>query len=211
VNDLAMLAAAIGVGLGVSAPLGPVALIALRRGLSGDGAGSALTGCGAGMADAVIIVVSLTAAAGVTALLAAWRMPMAIGGGFVLIALGVAGMRGRKRLHANNPVAARRAGRRLLYALEGFGVAITNPGNITGVSAVALTALLRPSVAQPDLYAIGGFVLGSQIWWVGLGFASARFGERLAGVWIRRASFGLSLLLGAGGMVMVVWALAGLI
>lgn len=206
---MAMLAVAIGVGLGVSAPLGPVALIALRRGLSGDGAGSALTGCGAGIADAVIIVVSLTAVAGLAPLLAAWRTPMAIGGGFILFVLGVAGLRGRERLHANAPMQTRRPGRRLLYALEGFGVAITNPGNITAVSAVALTALLRPKVAQPDLYAIGGFIVGSQTWWVGLGFASARFSKQLAGVWIRRASFGLSLLLGAGGMIMVAWALAG--
>lgn len=210
-NDGLMLATACLVGLGVSAPLGPVALLALRRGLAGDGGGAALTGCGAGLADGVIVFATLAASALVKETLEAWRLPLSLVGGGILIVLAVAGAQIR------SPEVGEAGGnpeplwRRFVQAGEGFGIAITNPGNIAAVSAVTLTALARPGVVQPDLYAWMGFVLGSQIWWIGLGFGSARLLDRLAVYWLRRATLGMSWALGLLGLTMIGWAVTSLL
>lgn len=212
ITDIMMFVLATIVGLGVSAPLGPVALLALRRGLSGDGPGAAVTGCGAGLADILIVSLTLMAASTLSTIIESHRGMLMIAGGLVLVTLGIIGARSDVAPIGSAPSdRPQRLLKRLRFALEGFGIAMTNPGNIAAISAVALSMLVRPVPSQPDGAALLGFFLGSQTWWIGVGFGSARLGGQLAGRWVRRASVVLSLIIGLIGVVMVGWAITDLL
>jgi threonine/homoserine/homoserine lactone efflux protein len=151
-----------GVGVALAAPIGPINIEIVRRGLSGGFRHGWLVGCGAVTADTIYctaVVSGLAPLAGSSTL----RAPLLLAGAIVLSYLGVVGLRATRRgehLPAHPP-SARRS-----YA-TGFIMAIANPFGIIywlsiGAALVASAVGRAGASAAPLL--IGGVFAGILCW-----------------------------------------------
>jgi len=162
------------IGILLSAPLGPVAVLAIRRGLERGWAPAAVTGLGAAVSDTFYSALSLYAAARLLETLAHWHRPIYLAAALVLLAAVILTLRQRIDIAPGAPVnpALPR------MALDGLLIALLNPANILGVSSTVVTfAGLAPSPDAPATLA--GIALAAGLWWTGLALAAARFRHRI--------------------------------
>jgi threonine/homoserine/homoserine lactone efflux protein len=202
----ALLAQSMLIGLSIAAPVGPIGLLVIQRTLQQGVAVGLATGLGAAVADAVYGAVGAFGVAGLIAVLAGTRRPLALaGGGFLLwlawrtwhappagAAAEVAGWRGR---------------RGLLGAFGGtFLLTLSNPATILSFVAVFGALAGQGAPVKPWLM-VAGVLLGSALWWLlltaGVSRLRARFDAR-ARVFVNRAS---ALLLAAFAL----WQWAGVL
>ena len=180
-----LLAKALGVGLLLAVPVGPIGLLCLRRSLTlGMTAGMAV-GLGAATADGIyagIAAFALGAAAPAIAD-AAW---LGVVGGAALIAIGLKDILHRETATAPPTLQAHMG----VYAGTVL-LTMTNPATVLTFAAVIVGLGLVPDLASrlDGLVFVAGVFLGSTGWWVILSGVGGRLGDRLpAGAirWTRR-------------------------
>ncbi|MFN3514650.1 MAG: LysE family translocator [Phenylobacterium sp.] len=180
---------ACGVGLAVAAPVGPMALLCMRRTLTrGWGQGLA-TGAGIAVGDACFAAVAALGLAGVSAFMLAHQEPLHLAAGLFLIWLGLKTFfRKAEEAEAVRPESASLAG-----AFAGSVLlTLTNPPTIIMFAAV-FAALAPAHGFQPATAAVtvAGVFTGSMLWWIGMVavVAAARHAVgRRARRWIDRVS-----------------------
>lgn len=184
-GSLILLATAAGLGLLLAVPVGPLALLCLRRSLTLGMKAGLVTGLGVATADAVYATVAAFAlgAAGAFIEESAWLGPL---GGLALIALGV-----RDVFH--RATEARPATLRAHMGAWAGALLLTlaNPATILTFAAVIVGLGLVPDLASvfDRLLFVAGVFLGSAGWWVVLSAAGGSLGNRLPpGIvpWTRR-------------------------
>lgn len=190
-ETLLLLLRAMGVGLLVAAPVGPIGLLTIQRTLQRGRAAGLATGLGAAVADAVYGAIGAFGVHGLISWLQGARVPLALGGGLLLLWLAwrtwhspVAGQ-----------AAATREARDLLGLFAGtFVLTLSNPATI--LSFIAVFGALAGGGVQPasPLPMVLGVALGSAAWWLLLSAGVAAVRERFDAVWrqrVNRVSAGL--------------------
>lgn len=172
---LFLLIKAVGIGLLLAVPVGPLGLLCLRRSLTLGAMAGLVTGLGVATADAIYAAAAAFALGAVGGFIEdAWWLGAA--GGLVLIGLGLKDLLYRG---APPPVASLRAH---IGAWAGAVLlTLANPATILTFAAVIVGLGLVPDLASPleGLVFVAGVFAGSALWWVMLSTAAGRLGGRL--------------------------------
>lgn len=183
VEAILLLGKGVAAGMVLSAPLGPVALLCVRRSLLYGHMAGLVSGLGAAVADMLYACVAAFGLTVISEWLERHRAMIDLVGGSLLILLGVYLLvkrpkpRGEPSARQMEPMDAPHA-----FAAT-FVLTISNP--ITLVTFLVLFNYLRAGDLgeRPELAAllVGGVFAGSMIWWLSLSFGGARFGAGLTG------------------------------
>lgn len=170
-----LFAKAVGIGLLLAAPVGPIGLLCLRRSLTlGTGAGMAV-GLGAATADAAYAAIAVFALATAAPFIAdmGWLKPI---GGAVLIAIGL-----RDAIKRVEPVAPTSLRGHLGVYAGAVILTLTNPATILTFAAIIVGLGLVPDMAssREGLIFVGGVFFGSTVWWIVLSTVGGTVGGRL--------------------------------
>lgn len=182
---------ALGIGIAVAAPVGPMSLLCMRRTLAQGWRQGMAVGLGIAAGDATYGLVAGLGLAGVSAFMLAHQKPLHLAAGLVLVWLGLRTWRQAARAGEVAPAdaavggLARTCGGALLLTL-------TNPMTIVMFAAV-LAALAPKGGMSPAgaLATVAGVFLGSLLWWCGVVGAVAAFRHAIGPkvrAWIDRAT-----------------------
>jgi threonine/homoserine/homoserine lactone efflux protein len=167
------------IGFSVAAPVGPIALLIMRRSLNEGRLAGFISGLGAATAD---LVCGLTAALGlsaITTLINSHRTSLQLVGGIFMIWLGVHAFRAKDPASA----AQRPLHERNLFLAYVFTFLLTmaNPLTLLGmVGVVAAAGVGGPTYSHADTVVLGGGVfLGSAAWWLLLSNLAGWLGKKL--------------------------------
>ncbi len=192
---------ALGFGLAVAAPVGPMALLCMRRTLDQGWRAGLATGAGIASADALYAALAAFGLAGASRLLLAHATAFRLGAGAVLLWLGLSTLRGLAR-----PAPAAAAPRGSLY-LGALALTLANPPTI--LTFAALFTALAPAGGFPPAAALAttaGVLLGSALWWLFLVGLLAALGHALG----RRLRAAITLAAGTALALFGLATLAGL-
>jgi threonine/homoserine/homoserine lactone efflux protein len=188
--EIATFGKAIGIGLAIAAPVGPMAILCMRRTLaSGPRAGLA-TGLGIASGDGIYALVAALGLASIARFMLAYDRPLHIIAGLFLLYLGVRTFFAREPAETATPLPRQ-------SALAGYGSALlltlTNPPTI--ISFAAIFTVLAPASGfdvRSALITVAGVFAGSTLWWIiltaavslarhALGARTRRIIDRLSG------------------------------
>lgn len=187
---LTLFAKALGIGLLLAVPLGPIGLLCLRRSLTLGMAAGMAVGLGAATADGIYAAIAAFALGAAAPFIAeaGW---LGMVGGIALIAIGL-----RDVLHRDAPATPPGLrGHMGVYA----GVVLltlTNPATVLTFAAIILGLGLVPDMAAATEGAVfvAGVFIGSTLWWVLLSGFGGMVGDRLPPAairWTRRLAGGV--------------------
>lgn len=199
--DLSVLLTGLFLGLSIAAPVGPIAVLCIRRTLAEGRAVGFASGLGAAAADAMYGAVAAFGLTLVSDLLVSRGDWLRLVGGLFLCYLGV------KTLLARPAAAAAPARGGTLLAAFGstFALTVTNPMTILSFAAIfgGLGIAAGATFDRATLLVLGVFA-GSALWWLilsgGVGLLRSRLDQRLL-LWVNRVSglcialFGLGILI----------------
>lgn len=166
-----VLAAGLGFGLSVAAPVGPIGLICMNRTLASGFRYGFIGGLGTAAADACYGLLAVAGLYLVADWLQSYSLALEITGGLFVAYLGTVGL--LKAGSRSVTVAKYRGGKpssgeaapRLMHSFVSmFGLTLTNP--MTMLSFLALAASLQATAAADSLTLAAGIFLGSSVWWL---------------------------------------------
>lgn len=192
--DLSLFLKAMGIGLAVAAPVGPMSLLCMRTTLTRGLRHGLAIGGGIALADGIYGAVAAFGLAGLSAFMLAHQKPLHLAAGLFLIWLGLKSLWARS---AAGSTAKDFTGRSLLrnFATSVL-LTLTNPPTIIMFSAVF--AALTPAGgfhASDAAMTVAGVFAGSLLWWCGVVAVVTGLRHALgptARLWIDRVS-GLTL------------------
>lgn len=186
------------VGFALAAPMGPVAVLCVRRALARGQLQAFVAGLGAALADMAFGAVAGLGLTVISAFVLNYEMFIGLVGGLLVIALGVSTYRAPV-LVSEGAVVVKSLRRDFAAA---FTMAITNPA--TMIAAAGVFAAFGPvDVATAPLTALWlvlGVFSGSAIWWIILAAAVTTLRGRFIKTglpWLNRISGGIIALSGA--------------
>lgn len=188
------------VGVAVAAPVGPIALLCIKRTLDRGWPAGLASGLGVAVADASY---GLMVAAGLSAtgLLLAYATPMQLAGGLLIALLGaraiLAGM-----AHRETTAARSTAGGGLAAAFaSAWALTMANPTTILAFAGL-VAGLGASAAAQPGAayVLVAGVFFGSLTWWIVLTGAVALARARITPALMRWLDL-------ASGAVLLLWGL----
>lgn len=207
--DLGLLSKAIGIGIAIAAPVGPVAMLCIQRSLTRGWWPGIFTGLGAATADALLAAISIFGLSAVLATLldqVNWLQPAC---GTVLILMGIF-------IYLEKPATTFQKKREFPLQniisswISAFFITILNPATIFAFLAVFVGLKIGTDANHPtqEITIVCGVFIGASIWWLGLTTAAAKFGQKLsvnAISVVNRA--GGALVAGCGVLAFIDWAL----
>ncbi len=164
------------IGFSVSAPVGPIALLIMRRSLNEGRLCGFVSGLGAATADLVCGLVAALGISAVTRLIDSHHASIQLVGGLFMIGLGVHAFK------AKDPTAAtkRPVHERNLFLAYVFTFLLTMANPVTLLAmmgVVAATGVGGPAYSNLDTVILGGGIfLGSAAWWLLLSTLSSWLG-----------------------------------
>jgi threonine/homoserine/homoserine lactone efflux protein len=191
VFDTGLFFKCMGFGLAVAAPVGPMALLCMRRTLLRGWRHGLATGLGIALADACYALVAALGLATISAFMLAHQRPLHAAAGTYLLYLGVRSLSSRADAAAAAAEAPERSSWRAALA-SAILLTLTNPPTIIMFAAI-FAALAPASGFEPASAAttVGGVFAGSMLWWCGItagvGAFRGAIGRR-ARRWIDRVS-----------------------
>lgn len=198
--DLELATRAFLFGFLIAAPVGPIGMLCIQRGLQKGFIPALSGGVGTAAADAVYAALAAAGMTALTHMLAPFMTVLKLGGCAFLVWMGIQAIRLPVPVRADS---GSLSGDALETLLVTFGLTLANPATI--LSFVALFGNLGLAPAAPAIAiatAVAGVFLGSLAWWIILSAAVAGLREKIpAGVfpWINRAAgaalIGLALLM----------------
>lgn len=186
-ESLIILAKAAGIGLLLAVPVGPMALLCLRRSLTLGIAAGLVTGTGIATADAIYAAIAAFGLGAAAAFIAQFSWIGAVGG-LALIVLGL-----KDLLRADAAAAPPSRADHLGAYAGAVLLTLTNPATILTFAAIIVGLDLLPAMgalADRALFVLGVF-LGSALWWLVLSALGGVVGDRMpaaAVAWTRRAA-----------------------
>lgn len=194
------------IGLAVAAPVGPVNLICINRGLAYGAISGLVVGTGAALGDAVFAVLAAFGFATFTDMITASRDLIRLGGGVIMIAFAYFVWRAQPSM-TNEKQDFTPAWRQ---AIATFVMTISNPATLMGFTAIfAGTGFKTLGVQSAEHVAnstalVVGVWLGSMLWWAGVSLVAGRFKRRVSNemlVRINHISAVVLALFGVGAIV----------
>ncbi len=172
-NDLWWLLRGVAIGLAVAIPVGPIALLCMRRTLEGGFSVGFATGLGAALADLFYAGTAAFGIAAVEAVLLVYRTPLSFIGGIFLLALAA-------RTALSKTITIRevnlKTGGTLNAVVGGFVLTASNPLTVLGFVAIfaGFGAGRGLTDAGRSVSLVLGVFVGSTLWWMALTGVIAR-------------------------------------
>jgi threonine/homoserine/homoserine lactone efflux protein len=185
------------IGLSVAAPIGPMAMLTIRRTLERGLSAGLISGLGIACADATYGAIAALGLTSLSDLLLDYQRIIRLGGGVALLYIGW-----RILQSARRPVEARRESEpdQSLGRIAGtmYALTLSNPTTILSFAAIfgGLGLALSSSKAESALLVVSVFA-GSMLWWLGLCVLLTKLRTRLTPKWIARID------LAAGAIILV--------
>lgn len=188
------------VGLSISAPVGPMGLLCIRRTLAFGRLSGILTGLGVATADGTFSTLAAFGVAVISQVLTEHGLLFRLFGAMVLCLLGARIF--FSKIQAGTPETVLPAERRIRMYLTALLLALSNPLGILFFTAVfAGSGLADTNGSLPSaVLLVAGVASGSLLWWVLLSTVVSLLGRKLSPrtlSWINRASGLLIALFGA--------------
>ncbi|KQV81599.1 LysE family transporter [Rhizobium sp. Root1220] len=184
-------------GVIITAPLGPIGMLCINRTLDRGFLAGFSCGLGTAFGDASYALVAVTGIAVFEEAMSAAELPLALGGGLLLLWLGHRGL-------THDPVEAADIGAPGLFgtSVATFLLTISNPATILSFGALfAGFGLLDETRRFSSAAIVGGVFSGSLAWWFFLSGAVSMARERLSGDFTSKVMRGTSYLLIVFGFV----------
>jgi len=172
-NDFWWLLRGVAIGLAVAIPVGPIALLCMRRTLERGFAVGFATGLGAALADLFYASIAAFGIAAVETALLEYRTPLSFVGGFFLLALAA---RTALTRAINTKEVNTSTGGALSAGVSGFALTATNPLTVLGFVAIfaGFGAGRGLTDAGRAISLVLGVLAGSTLWWMALTGVIAR-------------------------------------
>ena len=205
--DLILFSKAIGIGIAIAAPVGPIAVMCVYRSLKYGWWPGFFTGLGAAAADALLAAISIF---GLSVALPKlfdrtnWFQPAC---GIILIILGAL-IYLEKPINANNKTTALQLRNLAGNWLSAFLVTVLNPATIFAFIAVFGGFKIGDSAVNSiqKITVVVGVFVGASIWWIGLTTAAARFRRGLNPKTMSAVNrFGGTVVVGFGVFTIIDW------
>jgi threonine/homoserine/homoserine lactone efflux protein len=198
--DLILFLKGIAVGLAIAAPVGPVAVLCIRRTIFYGRRYGIASGMGAVIADLLFGAVATFGLVAIARPLLEHQTPLRFVGGGFLLAMGIATWRKRPPPRDSQP-----SGHLLRAFLSAFLLTITNPITIFAFTAIfAGFDVVRPGMRHAQsLSLLAGVLLGTVLWWLGLTLFASLFRRRDANEefgWLYHLSGGLLVFFGLAAL-----------
>jgi len=191
------------IGLSISAPVGPMGLLCIRRTLASGRSCGMISGLGVATADAFYSSVAAFGLAAVSNLLLDWRVPLRLAGGIALCALGARIFFEKAAVEKDNTTPTPT---RLLGSYSSMlALALSNPIGILFFTAVFAGWGLADTGGNfaGALLLVCGVFLGSLSWWIILSTGVHLLGRRLSPAILRRISQASGLLIALFGILVL--------
>jgi threonine/homoserine/homoserine lactone efflux protein len=205
-DDLGVLLRGFAIGLAVAIPVGPMALLCMRRTLERGFPIGFATGLGAAVADLFFSAIAAFGFAAVQTLLLEYRIALSLVGGFFLVAL--AARTALRQTVAVPEVNTNTAGA-LSAFVSGFVLTATNPLTVLGFVAIFAGFGVGSSLTDSAraLSLVLGVLAGSAVWWLALTTVIARIRHLFSSRTLHRLNLAAAALLAAFGAYELITAL----
>ncbi len=204
----------IGIGLIVSAPVGPVNLMTIQRALKSGFTPALAAGVGAVLADTLYAAIAAFGISAITHFLADHRVEIQGVGGVLLIGFGWLTLRTHPHIDAFNVERVGIGNGVLPGLLAAFAMTLTNPGAVLGFLAIfGSLGDWAPQGRDPLGAAalVAGVALGALIWWAGVAGLVTVLRARLNDRWLDWINQAAGALLALFGVAILVRALVELV
>ncbi len=188
------------IGLAIAAPVGPMSILCMRRTLAGGWRHGLPIGLGIAAGDGAYAALAALGMAGVSAAMVAWRQPLHLAAGLVLIWIGARTVLRARRAAASDPAGLTLTESPLGLFAGSLLLTLTNP--MTIVMFAAVFTALAPSGGLDlggAVTTVAGVFAGSMLWWLGV-VGAVSLCRRAIGpqvrVWIDRISGALLMVFG---------------
>ncbi len=197
--DLGLALRGAGFGVAIAAPVGPIAVLLIRRTLNRGRAVGYASGLGAATADlcyGLVVALGLTA---VTDTLTSAERLLKVVGGVVLLGLGLRTI--RARAEQSDAVEPTRRGLLAAYGST-LGLTLTNPATVVAFLAVFASVGVATTVSSPgDAVSVAvGVAIGSALWQLGLCTVVSLLRHRLSERALRRVNIGSGVVIAGFGV-----------
>ncbi len=198
--DLSLIIIGVGIGLAMSAPLGPVNLIVIRTALNHDLKVAFLAGLGAVLADVLIAGIAAYGIQSISHLILDYAKFLQIAGGLLLIVLGI--RTARTHFAASDLTNGLHSAK---FGLT-FSLSVTNPGLVLGYLAIFSSISgelgLGETPYRPAIVVLG-IALGGALWWLALSFFIGKLKTRLGTSTLDRINRWSGILVAAFGFLLL--------
>jgi threonine/homoserine/homoserine lactone efflux protein len=167
------------IGFSVAAPVGPIALLIMRRSLNEGRLSGFVSGLGAATADLVCGLAAALGLSALTTLVNSHRAALQLVGGVFMVWLGIRAFRAKDpAATAKRPLHERNL---FLAYIFTFLLTMANPLTLLGlVGVVAAAGVGGPAYSHMDTMVLGGGIfLGSAAWWLLLSNLVGWLGRKL--------------------------------
>lgn len=167
------------IGFAVAAPVGPIALLILRRSINESRLSGFVSGIGAATADLVCGIIATLCLTWVTAMIDSHRALFQLGGGIFMVWFGIHAFRAKSvDTSSKRPIHERNLFQAWLFTLL---LTLSNPMTLLGmVAVVAAAGVGGPAHTLTQTAVLNtGIFTGSLAWWTLLSGCAAWFGRRL--------------------------------
>lgn len=184
--DWALIGIGFGIGFAMAAPMGPVNIMVIHRGVRHGFMSAFVAGLGAVAGDTLYAAIAAYGITSVSDLITDHLVPIKIVGGLLLIGFGVSVM--PREPHPEEGEEEDAQPSMLGAAASSFVMCVTNPALLLGFAAVF--AGLDEIGRAPDNYKSAseltlGVLAGGLLWWFLLASLVARFRRRITVSWLR--------------------------
>jgi threonine/homoserine/homoserine lactone efflux protein len=196
----------VAIGLAVAIPVGPMALLCMRRTLERGFPFGFATGLGAAGADLFFSSIAAFGIAAIESLLIDYRLPLSLVGGLFLMAL--AARTGLSQPATESKVSPSTGGIVSAFA-SSFVLTATNPLTVLGFIAIFAGFGVGNGLTNTDLalYLVLGVFTGSAVWWLTLSTVVASIRHLFSPRTLHRLNLGAAVLLAAFGAYELISAL----
>jgi threonine/homoserine/homoserine lactone efflux protein len=205
-TELWWLVRGVAIGLAVAIPVGPIALLCMRRTLGCGFRVGFATGLGAAAADLLYSAIAAFGVGAIESVLLEYRTTLSFVGGLFLLALA-----GKTALHKVTLMREVNAGARGVIgaAFSGFALTASNP--LTVVGFVAIFAGFGVGAGLTDasraIALVAGVLTGSSLWWLALTAIIARIRHLFSQRTLQALNFAASAVIAAFGFYELIVAL----
>lgn len=209
--DWSLIAIGFGIGVAVAAPMGPVNIMVIHRGVRYGFTAAFVAGLGAVVGDGLFAAVAAFGVTAISDLITGHLGFIKILGGLLLIAFGVSLV--PRTPHPEKGVEEDNRLSLIGAAVSSFVLCVTNPALLLGF--VAIFSGLDEIGRAPDNYVSAaeltfGVVMGGLSWWFTLATVVARFRNKITVPWLRSINVAAGIALAIfGGLLLADVAING--
>lgn len=174
------------VGIAISAPIGPIGMLCIRKILELGFKGGLSVGLGAALADSFFALIAGAGFTAVSGFLLKHIIYIKIFGGGFLISLGIKELQSMK---TNDAIVYSPRRNFFKLAVQTFFLTSTNPLTILSFLGIFTTIAGADASFVEVLFMVIGIFLGGMAWWSSLSLLVLKTRRRLSDVWISRVRY----------------------